>query len=90
MLYNHLIYGVAIDGSNQIVEASPAFGNVELTILLFSTEGCLRENASTCLNTSSPYYSITHHGVDPLFNRYIEESHLFLSQEYNEMTLTSE
>jgi hypothetical protein len=44
--------------------------------LLFNARECIRKAKSTCLDESSPFFGITHAGVDALMLRLAEEVQL--------------
>lgn len=37
---------------------------------------CLRQDQATCLPASSPFYEITHNGLDPIIRRFVLETFL--------------
>ncbi len=42
--------------------------------LLFTYKGCLRADRATCLPPSSPYYAVSHNGLDPMVQRLAKEA----------------
>ena len=44
--------------------------------LLFREDGCLRTDADNCAPQSSPWYAVTHGGIDPMMQRLVEEATL--------------
>ena len=45
--------------------------------MFFKTKSCLRVDQSPCYNQDSPYYQITHGGLDAMVSRYIDEAKIF-------------
>jgi hypothetical protein len=54
-----------------------AFASKAFSELFFTSKACLRTDQSTCFNPDSPYYSITHQGLDAMITRFIDEIHSF-------------
>jgi hypothetical protein len=54
-----------------------AFASKDFSNLFFTTKACLRPDQSTCFNPDSPYYVITHQGLDAMITRFIDEMQSF-------------
>jgi hypothetical protein len=72
--YNALLYGGRIEPVNPAVKfeavAPPAtFASAEFARLFFTTRDCLREDPAGCAAPGSPYYDITHAGLDAMVTR---------------------
>lgn len=44
--------------------------------LLFKAETCLRADQQGCFTETSPWYAVTHSGVDPMMRRLVDEAGL--------------
>jgi hypothetical protein len=54
-----------------------AFASKDFSELFFTSKVCLRTDQSTCFAPDSPYYAITHQGLDAMITRFIDEMNSF-------------
>jgi hypothetical protein len=54
-----------------------AFQNEKVADMFFRTKDCLRTDPSTCVGTDSPFYQVTHLGLDALMQRFMDEARIF-------------
>lgn len=69
--HNTLVYGTELAEKNGFLQnltlpfVNPSgFTSPRHRSLFFTFKGCLREDQSTCLPPTDPYYEITHNGLD--------------------------
>ncbi|GIL74348.1 hypothetical protein Vretifemale_4277, partial [Volvox reticuliferus] len=83
--YDALMYGgTAVSQANSIfTHAVPAstFASAAFADAFFRTKRCFRYNQSLCAQPGSPYYEVTHNGLDAMVRRMITEMELLISDE---------
>uniref|UniRef100_A0A7R9VSG4 PAS domain-containing protein n=1 Tax=Chlamydomonas euryale TaxID=1486919 RepID=A0A7R9VSG4_9CHLO len=90
--YNTLMYG----GQPTTLENAKFFDEVvastfysrTLADVFFETVKCLRTDLSTCYDEASEWYEATHHGLDTMMRRVLDEAYLLLRD--NNTVLTHE
>jgi hypothetical protein len=55
------------------VAPAAAFADSSFSDLFFKTTECLRADKSSCYPPGNTYYDITHHGLDAMMQRYMQE-----------------
>eukprot|EP00198_Chlamydomonas_reinhardtii_P012864 XP_001702201.1 sensory protein [Chlamydomonas reinhardtii] len=83
--YDTLMYGgVASSQAGGVFQhAVPAstFESGTFSANFFKTNRCFRWDPSTCYTPDSPYYELTHHGLDPMMRRVIAEVQLLIADD---------
>eukprot|EP00775_Hariotina_reticulata_P009112 gene9112-9281_t len=80
--YNALLYGGVIPQVAQGMRyddraPAAAFSNPAFSNIFFKTTECLRLDQSTCFQPGSPWYDITHSGLDAMATRYLNDMVVF-------------
>ncbi|KXZ46877.1 hypothetical protein GPECTOR_40g611 [Gonium pectorale] len=81
--YNALMYGgTALSQANsQFQHAVPpsTFASASFAEAFFKTKRCFRFNQTLCAKPGSPYYEVTHNGLDVMVRRMITEMELLIA-----------
>ncbi|PNW76743.1 hypothetical protein CHLRE_11g469500v5 [Chlamydomonas reinhardtii] len=81
--YNTLMYGgTALSQSKSVFQhpvPASAFASKSFSDEFFRTQRCFRYNQTLCAKPGSPWYEVTHHGLDAMVRRMITEMELLLS-----------
>ncbi|KAG2424794.1 hypothetical protein HXX76_014218 [Chlamydomonas incerta] len=83
--YDTLMYGgvAATQAGGVFQHAVPAstFESGTFSANFFKTDRCFRWDQSKCYTPDSPYYELTHHGLDPMMRRVLAEVHLLIADD---------
>ncbi|GLI70439.1 hypothetical protein VaNZ11_015349 [Volvox africanus] len=83
--YDALMYGgTAVSQANSVfTHAVPpsTFASASFADAFFRTKRCFRYNQSLCAQPGSPYYEVTHNGLDAMVRRMITEMELLISDD---------
>ncbi|KAG2429714.1 hypothetical protein HYH02_013971 [Chlamydomonas schloesseri] len=83
--YDTLMYGgISITQAGSVfTKPVPAstFASSSFSANFFRENKCFRWDASKCYAPGSPYYEITHHGLDPMMRRIISEMQLLAADD---------
>ncbi|KAG2487340.1 hypothetical protein HYH03_014056 [Edaphochlamys debaryana] len=78
--YNALMYGgipASMEGSTFRRMVPPGtFASSSFAQSFFRSKGCFRYDQSACFTPDSPFYEVTHNGLDPMVRRVITEMRL--------------
>ncbi|KAG2432252.1 hypothetical protein HXX76_009170 [Chlamydomonas incerta] len=81
--YNTLMYGgTALSQTNDMFQhpvPASTFASKSFADQFFRTQRCFRYNQTLCAKPTSPWYEVTHHGLDAMVRRMITEMELLLS-----------
>ncbi|KAG2446966.1 hypothetical protein HYH02_008120 [Chlamydomonas schloesseri] len=81
--YNTLMYGgTALSQTDSVFQhpvPASTFASKSFADQFFRTQRCFRYNQTLCAKPTSPWYEVTHHGLDTMVRRMITEMELLLS-----------
>uniref|UniRef100_A0A383VIJ6 Uncharacterized protein n=1 Tax=Tetradesmus obliquus TaxID=3088 RepID=A0A383VIJ6_TETOB len=78
MLYGGMLEWLSTSTRSEFLKFSPpvVFEKVATSHLFFGTRDCLRDDPSSCFPPGHEFYEVTHSGINPMMQRYLQECRL--------------